>query len=122
MTSATRWLRARLHHASTPPRPLFVVCCGRTCRDATGISVQGLSVGPAKTRMGPGLACERDGVDVAPVVGLGAVGRAAVRVELRRVGVGAQADVLDLRNARARKARGDVSRQIEHGMALALGW
>ena len=43
---------------------------------------------------------QRDGVDMPAVIGLAAVGGAAVGIELRRVGIGAEAEVLDLRRPR----------------------
>ena len=54
--------------------------------------------GRPKARTAPAaLICERYGTDVAPVVALAAMGRAAVAEEAGRVGVGAVTEVLDPR-------------------------
>src|SRR5262249_56680506 len=60
--------------------------------------------------------CERDGVDVAPVVGLVAVGAAAVAEEPRGIGIGAVAEVLDLAHAGGGEAGGDIAGKIEQGV------
>src|SRR5260370_2318307 len=59
---------------------------------------------------------ERDGVDVAPVVALLAVGRAAVAEEPRRIRVGAVPEVLDPAHAGGGEARGDIAGKIEQGV------
>src|SRR5262249_25647214 len=61
------------------------------------------------------LVCERDGVDVAPVVGLVAVGAAAIAEEPRCIGIGAVAEVLDPAHAGGGEAGGDITGEIEQG-------
>src|SRR5689334_18501052 len=58
---------------------------------------------------------ERDGVDVAPVVALVAMGGAAVAEEPGRVGIGAVPEVLDSAHAGGGEARGDIAGKIEQG-------
>src|SRR5262249_57108037 len=62
------------------------------------------------------LMCERDGVDVAPVVGLVAVGAAAVAEEPGCIGIGAVAEVLDPAHAGRGEAGGDIAGKIEQGV------
>src|SRR5262249_25114712 len=62
------------------------------------------------------LSCERDGVDMPPVVGLGAMGGAAVAEEPRRIGIGAVPEVLDPADAGRGEAGGDIAGKIEQGV------
>src|ERR1700727_1015300 len=67
------------------------------------------------------LALQHDGIDVPAIIRLGAVGGAAVAEKALRVGIGAQAEILDMANAGARETKRDITRQIEQGMAIAGG-
>src|SRR5262249_60841045 len=58
---------------------------------------------------------ERDGVDVAPVVGLVAVGAAAVAEEPPCIRIGAVAEILDPADAGGGEAGGDIAGKIEKG-------
>src|SRR5262249_58729763 len=60
--------------------------------------------------------CERDGVDVAPVVGLVAVDAAAIAEEPRCIGISAVAEVLDPADAGGGEAVGDIAGKIEQGV------
>src|SRR5262245_61666064 len=65
-------------------------------------------------RNGMASACECDRVDVPAVVRLLAMRGAAIGIELRRIAIGAEAEVLHLRDACALQAIDHVARQIEH--------
>src|ERR1700676_1488787 len=60
---------------------------------------------------------ERDGVDVAAVIRLGAVRHAAIAEKTRRIGIGAQAEILGMADASPRQPRCDIAAKIEQGMA-----
>ena len=68
---------------------------------------------------GPLFVGQRDGVDVPAVVGLGAVGGAAIAEKPGRIGIGAQAQILDSADAGPRQPRRDIAAKIEQGMAVA---
>ena len=59
-------------------------------------------------------------VAVAAVVGLGAVGRAAVAEEIFRLGVGADPEVLDPADLRPLEPGEDMAGEVEHGVAVGL--
>ncbi len=64
---------------------------------------------------------QRDRIDVAAVIGFAAVGGAAEAEKLRRIGVGAQAEILDMADAGPRQARRHIAGKIEQRMAVARG-
>src|SRR6266699_537235 len=76
---------------------------------------------PSGTQVAPArlLPDERDGVDVAPVVALLAVGRAPVTEEPRRIRIGAMPEVLDAADAGGGEARGGVD-DARKNRSLAL--
>src|SRR6185437_5329457 len=59
---------------------------------------------------------ERNGVDVAPIIGFAAMGGAAVAEKPRRIRVGAGIEVFDMRQAGAPQPRRDVAREVEQGV------
>ena len=63
------------------------------------------------------LTCQRYGTDVTPVVAFVQVARAAIAEKSRRIGVSAKAEVLDPIDAGGCQACGDVSGQVEQGVA-----
>src|SRR5450830_534606 len=63
---------------------------------------------------------ERDGVDMPAVIGLALLCGAAVAEEALGLGIVAQAEVLEIHDAGALHAIGDVAGEIEHGVAGAL--
>src|SRR6202521_6423440 len=63
---------------------------------------------------------ERDRADVAAVVGLGAMGRAAVAEEIFRLPVGANPEVLDPADLRPLEPVQDITGEVEHGVAAGL--
>src|SRR5215470_7518230 len=58
-----------------------------------------------------------DGVEVAPVVGLAAMDRAAIAEEGLWLGIGATVEVVDVADARPCKPRRDVAGEIEQSVA-----
>src|SRR5262249_62036301 len=60
-----------------------------------------------------------DGIDVAPVVRLGAMGGAAIAEKPGRIGIGAQTQILDLVDTSKLEPHGDIAGEIEHGVAIA---
>src|SRR6516165_5906352 len=90
--------------------------------DSGSLGLRGLALTPSPAwgegvdRACCALPCERDGVDVPPVVGLVAVGGAAVAEEPCRIGIGAVPEVLDPADAGRGEAGGDVAGQIEQGV------
>src|SRR5262249_28538204 len=60
-----------------------------------------------------------DGIDVAAVVRLGAMGGAAIGEKSGRIGVGAQTQILDLVDPSKLEPHGDIAGEIEHGVAIA---
>src|SRR5258706_16356711 len=59
---------------------------------------------------------QRDGVDVAPVVALLAVGRAAVTEEPPRIRIGAMVEILDAVDAGSSETGDDITGKIEQGV------
>src|SRR5262249_48857445 len=55
-----------------------------------------------------------DGIDVAPVVRLGAMGGAAIAEKPGRIGIGAQTQILDLVDTSKLEPHGDIAGEIEH--------
>src|SRR5215211_5026621 len=81
------------------------------------------SSSPARGRAAPGMTCgllvgERNGIDVAAVVRLATMRRAAVAVK-PRIRIGAQREILDAVDAATVEPRRDVAGEIEHGVTLA---
>jgi hypothetical protein len=64
---------------------------------------------------------QRDGVDVAAIIPFAAVGGATEAEEARRVGIGAQIKVLDVPDSGSLEAGGNVTGEIEQGMAGTRG-
>ena len=62
---------------------------------------------------------QRDGVDVTAIILLAPMGRAAETEKSRRIGVGAQREILDLRDGGPHQPRPDIAGEIEQGMAGA---
>jgi len=59
---------------------------------------------------------------VSPVIRFGAVGGATKAEKARRIGVGTQVNILDTVDARPRKARHDIAREVKQGMTITRGW
>src|SRR5580693_459175 len=70
---------------------------------------------------GAASAGQSDRIDVAAVVGFGAVGGAAEAIKPLRVGIGAKPDILDMADARPGQPRPDIAGEVEHGMTVACG-
>src|SRR5262249_57713060 len=79
-------------------------------------STVGSGSAPSLTHCTDRLLGQRDGIDVAPVVALTAVGRAPIAEEPLRIRVRAMAKVLDAEDAGSAQARRDVAREIEQGV------
>src|SRR5215510_10468751 len=121
-------LAARLIDTSRPDAPCCVACAqgvaGRPFGSPQSLTASRESCGRRgamrhRRRHPAGLFFhQRDGVDVASVVRLGAMGGAAVGVEAR-VAIGAQTEILDARNTGGGELRRHVPGEIEHGVAFA---
>src|ERR1700724_2643623 len=110
MQAPARHRRAGPSRSSTPPAALAAAhfAYSGTCQRAGG---------PARRV----LLRQRDGADVAAVIGFGSMGAAAIAEEAGRLAVGAMAEVLDTADLGALKPRRDVAGKIEHGVPVARG-
>src|SRR5207302_4612215 len=75
-----------------------------------------LSAKPARAARAP-ISAQRDRAQLSPVIGLAAVGRAAVAVEALRIGIGVESEGFDRRNSGRPQAVLDISFQIEVRLA-----
>src|SRR6185369_2626861 len=64
---------------------------------------------------------QHDGIDVAAVIGLRPMGRAAIAEKAIGLRIGAQCEVIDGRKPSAPQAHCDVTAEVEHGMTVARG-
>src|ERR1700739_2589968 len=107
MQAVARRRRAGPSHSSTPPAALAAA-------HFTYSGNRQRAGGPA--RYDP-LLHQRNGADVAAVIGFRPMGAAAIAEEAGRVGVGAVAEVFDPSDAGCLEPRQDVAREVEHGVA-----